>query len=87
MKNETPQSYCIKNGIKVYPIHQKSDFYEEGKLIYEKGNWYIEVNNNGKIIKYIKSVGKGNSLPGRNVENAIKKTYQHFVDQIKNQNK
>ena len=85
MKKDNPQSYCLKYGIKAYPIYQNKDEYKKGVIAHEKGNWYIEVDNNGKLTKFKKSVGVGLKCSGVNFEIPLKKTYQYYMDQIRNQ--
>lgn len=85
-KIDDPQLFCLKYGVKVYPIYQRINVYVKGKLKFEKNNWYIEVNNNGVITTFKKSICVGMRISGKIFEGPIRKTYKHFMNQIKLQN-
>lgn len=73
---------CIRHGIKVYPVYQHRDQYRGKKLIYEKDNWYIEVDNNGKITKYTKPVAQGKVVRGKALVEPVEKTYSHWAEKL-----
>lgn len=66
--------FCIKNGIKVYPVYNSS-----------KNTWHIEVDNNGKKTTYEKPIKEGKTLKGEECQEYIEKTYKFWFDLIKKQ--
>ncbi len=78
-------SHVLNHGIKIYPVYQFKDQYKGEKLIYEKNNWYIEVNNNGAKTRYSKSIGIGKILRGKNPWKQISLTIDHWSKLIKKQ--
>lgn len=64
---------CLRVGISVYPVRM-----EKTGNGFKNRNWYIQVNNNGKITTYPKSLGTGDIIRGKALEEPIKKTYRHW---------
>lgn len=68
---------CIKNNIIVYPVNIKN-------------KWFIQINNNGKIITGKKVIGTGMSLSSKRQKdwiNTINKTLEYWsklIDKNKN---
>jgi len=76
---------CLRNGIKVYPVYfLKSKTI--GKDKFSGNNWYLQVDNNGQVKTYPKSIGSGKILrtkkkPKKNTfdwNDAIRKVYEHW---------
>ena len=72
---------CLKHGVSVYPVRQQRNQTINGKK-FKKGDWYIEVDNNGERKKYPKSVGSGPILKGFEYGDAIRKTYDYWFELI-----
>ena len=82
-KNELdPMVVCIRMGIKIYADYQHKDRYVKGVLAYEKDNWYVEVDNNGEITRYRKSIAKGKILKGKDALEPLQKTAKHWAEKI-----
>ncbi len=86
-KQRSKMGVCLANGVSVYPVFQsqrKVVKTEKGKedKIYLKGNWYLEVDNNGVKTRYPKSVGIGSTLSGPEYGKSISKVYDHWYDLI-----
>ena len=70
--HDTPMTVCMRLGYRVIPE-------------YKRGNWYINVYRNGKLIREgTKSVGKGNILTGKLWQKSINQAYQHYYDKNNN---
>jgi hypothetical protein len=88
----TPESFamktCIDAGIKVYPVYfERSQFVNGTK--YLSSNWHIQVDNNGRIITYDKSIGKGTPLMPKKPkkkeptwDQCVMKVYVHWAELI-----
>jgi hypothetical protein len=72
--------YCLKNGIKVYPFMQHG-FKSTAKQTFKDRHWYLEVDNNGKKIRYDKSLGTG-ILRGKALQEPIEKTYSFWYNKL-----
>lgn len=81
-KNQSDLGYCLKNGVTIYPIRQHRDTYKNGKQILKKGHWYIQVNNNGKLVTYPKSLGTGLRLNGKDFATQQEKTITYWAKLI-----
>lgn len=76
---------CLRNGIKVYPVYF-AKVQQIGKDKFIGNNWYIQVDNNGKIKTYTKSIGYGTILKSSKNQkkntfdwtDAINKVYNHW---------
>ena len=89
-------SNCINNGIFIYPVYFENEK-NNGKTIYKSNNWYIQVNNNGKLKTYNKSIGTGKTLSSHTKKtkykgsklnpwgDTINKLYVHWNSLIKKQ--
>ena len=64
--NDTYMSYCVANGVKVYPIQRH-------------GNWYLVVDNNGKLKTYDKSLGNMYALKGLHLTKPVSKIYERWA--------
>lgn len=65
---------CIRKGLIAYPVSKNR-------------HWYIEVNHNGKIITYDKSIGYGDVLQGKKLDEPLRKVYAHWDEKLTNKNK
>lgn len=63
-----------KHGINIYPLPEAEIFERQGKSVYSANskNWYIEVNNNGKIKTFQKAI------IASDIQDAIWKTIVHY---------
>lgn len=85
MRQPNNYSNVLSHGIKIYPVYQFRNQYKGEKLIYEKNNWYIEVDNNGAKTRYAKSIGVGKILRGKNAGKQISLTIDYWSELIKKQ--
>ena len=67
-------NYILSRGIRIYPLPEAELFERQGKRISSANskNWYIEVNNNGKIKTFPKSI------IATDVQDAIWKTIVYY---------
>jgi len=82
MRSKSDLGYCLKNGVSVYPIRQQRDVYKDKELLLQKGHWYVQVNNNGNLKTYPKSLGVGLKLTGKQIGDAIEKTITFWANKI-----
>ncbi len=71
-KGDSAQAHCVRNGIKIYPVKVN-------------GNWYIEVDNNGKLKRYPKIIKKKGMLRIKHLMNPVTLTYEHWSKKIEDQ--
>lgn len=81
-RTKSDLGYCIDNGVTVYPIRQKRDVYKDGKLILQKDHWYVQVNNNGNLKTYPKSLGVGGRLSSKQSAYPLQKTIEYWAKKI-----
>lgn len=62
-------AFCLKNGIKAYPIKRS-------------GKWYIELDNNGQKKIYDKPISDKTSLSGKDFEKQIQAVYESVYNKI-----
>ena len=85
MRKPNKHSFILKHGVKVYAVYQNIDVKVKGLIVFHKDSWYIEVDNNGKIKRYSKVIGKGKTLKGHASGIKIKLTIDHWYEKIKSQ--
>lgn len=66
---------CQKSGIIVYPINKD-------------GHWFLNIENNGKIIKGTKKIAYGNSKgASKLINDAMEETYLYFWNKLNKKSK
>ncbi len=67
--NDTDLSFCIANGVKIYPVRAGA-------------TWYIEVDNNGKKKRYQKPISNAYALTGNQLMDPVHKTAKYWAKVI-----
>ena len=70
--NQKMISFVMKNGIKIYPYQDE-----------ETKEWFIQINNNGKIRTSKNKIGSGSILSSEKSGPALKSAYEHYYNLLK----
>ena len=86
-KTDSDASFCISNGVSCYPIYQAVDVKDNrGKLIRKENHWYLEVEDNGRIITGKKAINKGKSCNKSTLRKMQDDTYAYYAKLIEKKN-
>ncbi|APZ82908.1 hypothetical protein [Flavobacterium phage FL-1] len=78
-KDPAKLAFVSKYGINIYPLPEAELYNRQGKSIYTANskNWYVEVDNNGRIKTFPKAV------LASELQDAIWKTIIHYYNLLK----
>lgn len=74
-------SFILSKNIKIYPFYFEKDTIANKKK-YLKDNWYVQVDKDGKLTTFTKSIGTGKKIKMVDFALPIKKTYEYYYNKL-----